>query len=133
MESSRGVLNLRQFESADGKGMAGCLFFLALLGIAFFVGIVAGPTYYSYYGFETDVKAAVSRAGANFLDNEAVAKDILDIAKRNEIRLTRENVKLERFAGQLFVTVQYSVPVDFIILEQTLNFEVKASTYVGRL
>lgn len=113
--------------------MAGCLFFLLLLVVAVFVGIVIGPPYYSHYGFETDVKAEASRAGAHFFDDETVIKDILAIAKRNEIRLVRENVKIERFAGQLFLTIRYSVPVDFIVYERSLNFEIKASSYIGRL
>ena len=113
--------------------MAGCLFFLLLLAIAIFVGIILGPTYYSHYGFETDVKAEASRAGAHFFDDDTVIKDILDIAKRNEIRLAKENVKIERFAGQLYLTVQYSVPVDFIVFQHILNFEIRASSYIGRL
>ena len=113
--------------------MAGRLFFLLLLAICCFVGIIIGPPYYANYGFETDVKSEVSRAGAHFFDDDTVIKDILDLAKRNEIRLKRENIKVERVAGQLYVTVRYSVPVDFMVHQRDLNFEIKASSYIGRL
>ncbi len=122
-----------QLRNAEGKGVAGCLFFLVLLGIATFIAVIIGPSYYGYYGLETDVKAEVSRAGAQFFDDETIIKDVLDIAKKNEVRLARENIKLERTAGQLWVTVKYSVPVDFMVLQRNLDFEIKASTYVGRL
>ncbi len=124
---------LKELRSAEGKGMAGCLFFLLLLAIAVFVGIIVGPTYYSHYSFETDVKAVVARAGAHFFDDDTLAKEILDLAKRDEIRLARENVKVERFAGQLWVTINYSVPVDFMVFQRTLDFEIKSSSYIGRL
>ncbi len=133
MNSARPELGLRQIRSEDGKGLAGCLFFLLLLAITAFVGIIIGPAYYSHYGFETDVKAEASRAGAHFFDDETVLRDIMDLAKRNEIRLNRENVKIERFAGQLYLTVRYNVPVDFIVLQRNLNFEIRASSYIGRL
>ncbi|HYK90355.1 MAG TPA: hypothetical protein VE398_16385 [Acidobacteriota bacterium] len=133
MNSAKPDIKIWQVRGDEGKGIAGCLFFLVLLGLTIIVGVLIGPHYYAFYGFETDVKAEVSRAGANFLDDETVAKDIMDIAKRDEIRLQKENIKLERFAGQLNVTVRYSVPVDFILFQRDLDFEVRTSTYVGRL
>jgi hypothetical protein len=89
--------------------------------------------YYSNFNFENDVKTVASRAGAHFLDNQQITKDILSLAKRNEIRIKREDIKLERFAGQLHIRVDYSVPVDFIIMERDLNFEIEASSFIGTL
>ncbi len=117
----------------EGKGTAGCLVFLLLLAVCCFVGIIVGPPYFANSGFETDVKAEVSRAGAHYFDDDTVIKDILDLAKRNEIRLKREDIKVERVAGQVYVTIRYSVPVDFMIHQRDLNFEIKASSFIGRL
>lgn len=133
MNSAKPEVNQWQIRNAEGKGTTGCLVFLALLGIAVYVGLQIAPPYYSFSGFETDVKTEVSRAGAHFLDDETIIKDVLDLAKRNEIRLTRENIKIERFAGQVLVTVRYSVPEDFVVYRRNATFEVKATSYVGRL
>src|SRR5687767_13581582 len=103
-----GVWNLRK---QDGKGMVGCMFALLLLFVGGVAGIRLFPPYYAHKSFQTDVHTEISRAGAQFLDEETVMKNILALAKRNEIRLTRKDVKLERFAGQIHATVNYSVPV----------------------
>jgi hypothetical protein len=67
------------------------------------------------------------------MDNDQVIRDILALAKRNEIRITREDIKVERFAGQLHIRVNYSVPVDFIVLEHDLDFKIEASSFIGAL
>ena len=124
------VWNLRK---QDGKGMVGCMFALVLLFVGGIAGIRLFPPYYAHKSFQTDVATEVSRAGAQFLDDETVMKNILAMAGRNEIQLKRDNVKLERFAGQLHVTVRYSVPVDFIVFKRNMEFEARASSFIGTL
>jgi hypothetical protein len=113
---------LQRLRDQEGKGTAGCLLFLLVAAIAVFLAVRIGPTYYANKSFEADLRTEASRAGANFLGDEAVLKNVLDLARRNEIRLKRENVKVERFAGQMFITVEYSVPVDLVVTERTMNF-----------
>ncbi|MDM7994316.1 MAG: DUF4845 domain-containing protein [Acidobacteriota bacterium] len=124
---------LRELRSSEGKGVIGCLLSIVMLAVAIYLGIVLFPIYYSNFNFENDVKTVASRAGAHFLDNQQITKDILSLAKKNEIRIKREDIKLERFAGQLHIRVDYSVPVDFIIMERDLNFEIEASSFIGTL
>jgi hypothetical protein len=47
--------------------------------------------------------------------------------------LTRQNISIERFAGQVHIRVHYSVRVDFIIFERDLTFKNEGSTFVGTL
>ena len=124
---------LRELRSSEGKGVIGCLLSIVMLAVAIYLGIVLFPIYYSNFNFENDVKTVASRAGAHFLDNQQITKDVLSLAKRNEIRIKREDIKLERFAGQLHIRVDYSVPVDFIIMERDLNFKIEASSFIGTL
>jgi len=131
MHSAMSKTNDWQNQSAEGKAAAGCLFYILLLGIAIFIGIRVVPLYYSYTSFETDVKTEVSHAGAHSFDDETVIKDLLDLARRNEINLTSDNVKIDRSAGQVRITIRYSVPVDFIVCRRTLNFEIKASSFAA--
>jgi hypothetical protein len=123
----------RSLRDSDGKGLIGCLIFIVLSGIAVFLGITLVPVYYANSTLESDIKKEVSRAGAHFLDDEVVMRDVLDMARRNEIRIERKNVEVRRFAGQIFVEVNYSVPVDLGILERNINFQIKASSYIGTL
>ena len=123
----------RRLNDSEGKGIVGCVILIVLLGVAIYLGIVLAPIYYSNFNFESGVKTEVSRAGAHFLENETIAKDIMDLAKRNEIRLSRQDISVERFAGQIHIKVRYSVPVDFILFEYDLTFKIDESSFVGTL
>ncbi|MBN1571108.1 MAG: hypothetical protein JXA73_24950 [Acidobacteria bacterium] len=122
-----------RLRSSEGKGMIGCMLSIALIAAAIYLGIVLVPIYYQNFNFENDIKTTASRAGARFFDNETIVKEILVLAKKNEIRVEKENVKVDRFAGQLHILVTYSVPVNFIILERDLNFKIDASSFIGTL
>jgi hypothetical protein len=123
----------RDLRSSEGKGVIGCMLSIVMMAVAIYFAIILVPIYYTNFNFENDIKATASRAGAHFFDNERIIKDILVFAKRNEIRIKREDIKLERFAGQLHIRVDYSVPVDFIVVERDLDFEIVASSFVGSL
>lgn len=133
MRSIKHHENPSKLQSQDGKSKLGCIFSLLILGAVAFAGVQILPPYYSGKSLETDVKAEVARAGANFMDDETVMNNVLSLARKNEIRIARENVKVERFAGQMFVTIRYTVPLDFFVYKTELPFEIKASSYIGRL
>jgi hypothetical protein len=123
----------RILRDSDGKGMVGCIVFIVLLGIVIFLSLKLVPVYYTNYTMESEIKIVVSRAGAHYLNDEAITVDVLDIARKNDIQIEKNNVKVRRFAGQVFVDVNYAVPVDFGILERNLNFQIKASSVIGTL
>jgi hypothetical protein len=124
---------LRRLQDTEGKGMIGCFLLIVVLGFAIYLGIVLAPIYYANFNLESGVKTEISRAGAHFLDNETMIQDVLALARKNEIRLSKDNISVDRFAGQVHLTVRYSVPVDFIFFEHNLNFEIKESSFIGTL
>jgi hypothetical protein len=124
---------VRTLLDSEGKGVTGCFVFIAVLALSAIIGARIVPVIYSVKSFETDVKTEVSRAGAQFYADEVLLNNLLDLARRNELRIKRENIKLERFAGQVFVTIHYSTLVDFIVVERNMNFDIKASSFIGRL
>ena len=117
----------------QGKGMIGCLIFLVLTVIAIFLAIQVVPIYYSNYTMESEIRTEASRAGARFLEDETIISDIRGMAKNNDIPLEKENIKIQRLAGQIVIDVNYSVRVDFVIFERDLNFNIRASSFVGTL
>ncbi len=126
--------NLRRlFHESDGKGLIGCVFSIALLLAAVFIGITLGPIYYSNYTFESEVKTEVSRAGARIVDNETIIRNITELAKRNEIRIQRKDIRVDRYAGQVHVDLQYSVPVDLFFMQRDWTFRISVSSFVGSL
>ncbi|NLT68491.1 MAG: DUF4845 domain-containing protein [Acidobacteria bacterium] len=124
---------LHNWRDSEGKGLIGCMFFIVVFALAIYLGIMLGPVYYANFNFESQIETEAGRAGAKFLDDETIIKDILDLAKRNEIRLNRQNIKIDRFAGQVHIDVQYSVPVDFGFFVRNLDFRVEASSFIGTL
>jgi hypothetical protein len=120
-------------KSCDGKGALGCLATLVLLSAAAFVGVKTGPTYFTYKSLEADVRTEVSRAGAHFFNDQTIVENLLDVAKKNSVHLRKEDIKVDRLGGQLQVIIDYSVPMDFILVTTTINFEIKASSFLGAL
>jgi hypothetical protein len=120
-------------KKCEGKGALGCLLFLVLLGVMAMFAVQAGPPYFAYRGLEGDVKTEVSRAGAHLYSNDVLVENILDLAKKNEIRLKKEDIRVERFAGQIQVVIHYALPVNFIVFAHTFDFDIKASSFIGRL
>jgi hypothetical protein len=130
--TTRAVCSIRR-RSEAGKGTVGCMLALLMVAVVIFIGIRIGPPFYSNKSFETDINTEVSRAGAHFVDDETLANNVIDLARKNEIKLTRNQIKVERFAGQIHLTIQYTVPLDFIVMQKDWNFEIKSSSFVGRL
>ena len=88
---------------SEGKGLFGCLMSIVLFGVAVFLAITLGPIYYNNFNFESDVKTEVSRAAAHILSSDTIVKDILDLARKNEISLKKQNIQIERYAGQMML------------------------------
>jgi len=125
--------SLRILHDSEGKGLFGCVVLLVVFIAAVFVIAKLAPLYYANYSLETEVKTEVSRAGAHSFSDETVIKDILDLAKRNEVPLQKENITIQRSAGQIHIKVVYSIPVDFLILQRDINFEIKGSSFIGSI
>jgi hypothetical protein len=124
---------IASLKSSEGRGSLGCLVSILLLGALIIFCQRAGPPYFSYKSLEGDVATEISKAGSHYFTDEVLIQNILDVAKKNEVRLKRDDVKVERLAGQVQVSFQYTVPVDLIIFQHTFEFKVKASSYVGTL
>jgi hypothetical protein len=133
MEKRFRQVNFESLSGCEGKGNVGCLLSILLLLVAIFAGAKLIPIYYSNSNFESDVKTEASRAGAHFFDDGTIVKDVLDLAKRNDLRIKRENIKIERFAGQVHLQVTYNVPVDLVIYKRIIIFHIVATSLVGSL
>ena len=133
MQASRIGIQLYPAARQEGRGTLGCLFSLVLIGAAAFAAMRAGPPYLAYKNLESDVKTQLSRAGAHFYDDDRILSEVLEIARRNEVRLTRDNVKIDHLGNQLQLAIEYTVPLDLVVYEREVRFEIKAQTFVGRL
>ncbi len=121
------------YKNQEGKGAVGCLLFLLVLAICILAVIRLWPDYYAYKTLDTELRTEASRAGANFMEDDVIMANVLQLAKRSDVFIKKENVKIQRIAGQIFITVHYSVPIDFIFYTWNMDCNIKASSFVGRL
>jgi hypothetical protein len=119
--------------NTEGKGIIGCLIVIVLLGFAIFMSIQLVPVYYSYYSMESEAKKEISKAGAHSLKDEAIIRNVLEAAKRNEVPLKEEDIQIERIAGQVIMEIDYVVPMDFVALQRDFNFHIRVSSFVGAI
>jgi hypothetical protein len=117
----------------EGKGKLGCVLTILVMVTLTLVTLRLGPSYFSFKSFENDLKRDVSRAGANGYDDETIIKNVLDLSKRNQLNLTRDDIKVERFAGQVQVTVRCTVLLDLIVYQRSVTLETQVSSFLGRL
>ena len=119
----------------EGKGLIGCIAAIILLAAMIFAGVKLGPVYYANYIFEEDLKNVTSQAGARFISDENIVDDILKVAREDNINLkqkdAKQNITIQRFAGQIHINVKYYVPIDFLIFKKTLKFEIKLSSFTA--
>jgi hypothetical protein len=120
-------------KDCEGKGTLGCLFTIAVAAGIILVVAQAGPPYIAYKNLQGDVNLEVSRAGARYFSDTVLVQNILDVAKRNSVPLKRENVRVERNGQQLQVFINYTVPVNFVVVRRIFSFEIKASSFLGTL
>jgi hypothetical protein len=117
----------------EGKGKIGCVLTILLMVTLTLIILRLGPSYFAFKSFEGDLKRDISRAGANGWDDETIMKDVLDLSKRNQLGLTRDDIKIERFAGQVQVTVQYAVELDLFVYQHRITLNSQVSSFIGRL
>jgi hypothetical protein len=127
----RSLTGFRGLRGSDGKGILGCLLILVLIGIVIVLAIGIGPVYYSHNKFEAAVQAEVSRAGSQSLNDEVIIHSILAAAESNKIGLTPKNIMVERYAGQVHIEVNYTVPVSFVFFVRDIHFQIQASSFIG--
>jgi hypothetical protein len=119
--------------NVEGKGIVGCLVFIVLLGVTIFLSIELIPVYYSYYSMESEVKKEISKAGARSMRDEEIVGNLLEVAKRNDVPLKKEDITIERIAGQIIIDINYAVPTDFVVFKHDLTFQIRTSSFVGAI
>ena len=115
----------------EGKGSLGCIFALFLMVVALLLAFKLGPPYKNHYEFKSDMKQAVSRAGARSMTDENIKKDLIQIAEKNMIVLKSENIQIRHMGGQVVITVEYTIPVNFLIMTKDLRFNLEESSWTS--
>lgn len=99
--------NLRE----RGEGQLGCIFGLILVLLAVFVAYKVIPVKVRAADLRQTVVDEAKSAGTH--DDKLILKSILAKAEENNLPVTEDNVTIERRASNIYVNVEYTVPIQF--------------------
>ena len=94
-----------------GESKLGCLVGLIVLGLAIFVAWKMIPAKVKAAELRQTVVDEAKSAGTH--NDERIRAAILAKAREDDLPVTDENIKIVRSAGEITVTVDYSIPIVF--------------------
>jgi hypothetical protein len=102
---------MRMSRRERGEGKLGCLVGLILLGLAIFVAWKMIPVKVKAAELRQTVVDEAKSAGTH--NDERIRAAILAKAREDNLPVTDENITIVRSAGEITVTVVYTVPIVF--------------------
>jgi hypothetical protein len=80
------------------------------------------PVLINEYEFQDSLQSIARFASVNRKSNEQVRKDVLEEAQKEDLPIQATDIKVEGNAGNVHISVDYSVTVDLKLYQWTLNF-----------
>ncbi len=107
----------------QGEGRLKALLYLAFLIIAVFVAFKTVPTYVANYQLKDKMTEQARFAIVNRYTEDQIKDNIFRTIQDLDIPATRDDVKVTNTNHGIAITVDYSVPVDFLVYKTELNFD----------
>jgi hypothetical protein len=80
------------------------------------------PILINEYQFQDSLQNIARFASVNRKSNEQVRKEVLEEAQKEDLPIQADDIKVEGNAGNIRISVEYSVTVDLKLYQWTLNF-----------
>ncbi len=106
-------MSMRRGSRQAGEGVAGCLFWLAILGILLLVGFKMAPVKISssqLYDFMVEQAKFAGRTPSETIKGRVLAK-----ARELELPVTDKNLTVDKAGGRIRIRCRYTVPIDFYV------------------
>jgi Na+/H+-dicarboxylate symporter len=107
-----------------GKVTLGTLVFILVLVVAFYLGTMFIPPYWSYLSMQDPVKEAAMLAVSG-ASEATVRADIMRRAREQDLKLTEENIDIAREDGTLVVRVAWVARVELPRKPYDLSFRIE--------
>jgi hypothetical protein len=115
---------LESFRRAQrGEGRLKALLYLAFLIIAVFVAFKIVPAYVANYQLKDKMTEQARFAIVNRYTEDQIKDNIFHTIQDLDIPATRDDVKVQNTSHGIAISVDYSVPVDFLVYKTDLNFD----------
>ncbi len=104
---------------------------LAFLGAMIFSGVKIIPAYFAKYQFEDAIQTESKFALTGYpkKSEEDVRQDVFKKAQELGIALKQEDIRVSMQAGNVEISADYSVPIDFAVYQFTLQFHPHADNH----
>ena len=116
----KSIASSRRFERGEGR-LKGLLY-LAFLVIAVFVAFKVVPLYVADYELKDKMTEQAKFAIVNRYTEEQIRENIYHTIQDLDIPAKRDDVKVANTNHGIEISVNYTVPVDFLVYKTDLSF-----------
>jgi cell division protein FtsL len=105
-----------------GEGRLKALVYFAILAVAVYVAVKIVPVYVADYQLKDKITEQARFAVVNRYTEDQIKDNIFRTIQDLDIPAKREDVKVATTNHGLQISVNYTVPVDFLIYKTDMNF-----------
>jgi hypothetical protein len=110
-----------------GAGHLKAIIFTLILASLIYVAFKVAPPMINEYQFQDGLQDIARFASVNRDSNEKIRDAILKEAKKDDVPVQAEDLKIEGAGGNIRISADYSVTADLGVYQWTLNFHPKVS------
>jgi hypothetical protein len=117
----------RERHGERGSGNLKAIIWTMILAAFIYVAVMTVPVLINEYEFQDTLQDIARYSSVNRKTNEQVKKAVLDEAQKEDLPIEADDIKVEGAAGNIHITVDYSVTVDLKFYQWTMNFHPAAN------
>jgi cell division protein FtsL len=122
VESTLVTRKLADTRAQRGEGRLKAVIYLAILVAAVFIAIKIIPPYVAEYQLKDKITEQARFAVVNRYSEDQIKDSIFRTIQDLDIPAKRDDVKVANTNHGIEISVNYSVPVDFVVYQTELNF-----------
>ena len=112
----------RSLRSERGEGRLKAIVYFAILIGAIFVAVKVVPVYVAEYQLKDKITEQARFAVVNRMNDDQIKDSIFRTIQDLDIPAKRDDVKVANTNHGIAISVNYTVPVDFLVYQTELNF-----------
>ena len=114
---------LKAFRRGErGEGRLKALIYTAILVIGVFVAFRLVPLYVAQYELKDKMEEQARFAVVNRYSDDQIRDNLFRVIQDLDIPAKREDIKVGNTTHGISITVDYTVPVDFLVYKTEMNF-----------
>jgi hypothetical protein len=112
----------KSLRSERGEGRLKAIVYFAILIGAVFVAVKVVPVYVAEYQLKDKITEQARFAVVNRMNDDQIKDSIFRTIQDLDIPAKRDDVKVANTNHGIAISVNYTVPVDFLVYQTDLNF-----------